>query len=51
MKKIALKTYYLFFAALTLWFILSWFEVATHNTAPDPTYSAINMFKLFTMLF
>lgn len=52
MKKIALKTYYLFFAALILWFILSWFEVITHNSMPsDYAYSNLNMFTLFIKLF
>lgn len=35
-------------ALFILWFIVSWVEIATHNSIPNYTYSVLNIFKLIT---
>jgi hypothetical protein len=33
------------------WFVLSYFEIITKNTAPGPEYSNINLFIIFLEVF
>jgi len=33
--------------AAMVWLSLSWFEVASKNLQPEPTYSSFNLFEVF----
>lgn len=45
--KVLKISYYLIAVLMTMWFLLSWFEIGFHDfTRPDPVYHAWNLFVL-----
>ena len=44
-------TTYIIAALITVWLLVSFIEVVSHNLEPDYVYSPLNAFKLFVELF